>query len=268
TGQSMARSGREAFAQQPRRLDRHADAFGNDRMRLAGGVPDGKNSFGNSRADSGANRTRGQPPLDHARAAERVTDAATGLFDVCQHRFSRRRAWRPKPAALELVPPDATGEVHLLLIGVNHPAIATWKNKQRHEIGGQTGIVEARFKSEQVRAARRASGRLGRQLSRLRKSSSRPSRRNRGRFVAEMYSPHTLRRGNRDFSMTATRQPARASSSPAVAPPGPPPMTIASNVCAIFLRGSWLAAEVSRDKTVSEQASGFFLQLPASGRRP
>src|SRR5439155_4777071 len=101
-----------------------------------------------------------------------------------------------------------------------------------------------------------------------RKSSSRPSRRNRGRFVAEMYSPHTLRRGNRDFSMTATRQPARASSSPAVAPPGPPPMTIASNVCAIFLRGSWLAAEVSRDKTVSEQASGFFLQLPASGRRP
>ena len=41
---------------------------------------------------------------------------------------------------------------------------------------------------------------------------------------AAMNSPHTLRRGKRAFSSTTTEWPARARSSAAVAPAGPPPV--------------------------------------------
>ena len=41
---------------------------------------------------------------------------------------------------------------------------------------------------------------------------------------AAMNSPHTLRRGKRIFSCTTTEWPARARSSAAVAPAGPPPV--------------------------------------------
>ena len=59
-------------------------------------------------------------------------------------------------------------------------------------------------------------------------SLSTPSSFNNAMLAAEMNSPHTLRRGNRLFSTTATDQPARASNCAAVDPAGPAPTTSAS----------------------------------------
>ena len=64
----------------------------------------------------------------------------------------------------------------------------------------------------------------------------RPAPRSSGHVVAEMYSPHTLRRGNSAFSTIATRSPPRASESAAVAPAGPPPITSASKGFTRLLR--------------------------------
>src|SRR6188474_2055579 len=61
-------------------------------------------------------------------------------------------------------------------------------------------------------------------------SRERPSERRKDAAGAATYSPHTLRRGKALFSSTATERPARASSSAAVAPAGPPPMISASSI--------------------------------------
>ncbi len=45
-------------------------------------------------------------------------------------------------------------------------------------------------------------------------------------------SPHVFSRGNRFFSTTSTRWPARASQYPVAAPDGPPPTTSASHTSA------------------------------------
>src|SRR5439155_13553978 len=98
--------------------------------------------------------------------------------------------------------------------------------------------------------------------ARFRKSSARPRRRNSGRLVTDRYSPQTLRLGKRALSTTATLQPAWASSSAAVAPPGPPPRIIASKSPAIACIGA--LREALRDKTVAEQADCLLLQPPVS----
>src|SRR5688572_10557239 len=75
-----------------------------------------------------------------------------------------------------------------------------------------------------------------------------------------MNSPHTLRRGKRAFSTTATDQPARASRRAAVEPAGPAPMTIASNN-----RGQ---TTFFGDEKMAEQAGPALLQLPVRVRGP
>ena len=68
--------------------------------------------------------------------------------------------------------------------------------------------------------------------ARCARSPAMPSSSRIGHVVAEMYSPHTLRRGNTAFSTTITRRPWRASRAAAVAPDGPPPITSASQLMA------------------------------------
>ena len=64
--------------------------------------------------------------------------------------------------------------------------------------------------------------------ARASKASPTPSACNSGRLLAARHSPHTLRRGKRFFSVSATRQPARASRMAAVEPARPAPTITAS----------------------------------------
>ena len=85
------------------------------------------------------------------------------------------------------------------------------------------GIFASILVSPEKRPTRRISGPASaRQASPMSNLSRSP------RLLAEMYSPHTLRRGNELFSTIATAHPRRASDSAADVPAGPPPMTIAS----------------------------------------
>src|SRR6185295_7261003 len=63
--------------------------------------------------------------------------------------------------------------------------------------------------------------------------------------------PHTLRRGKRIFSCTTTEWPARASSSAAVAPAGPPPAMNTSTF--------------TRREEMRERPGHPFLELPVPG---
>src|SRR5205809_2769365 len=74
--------------------------------------------------------------------------------------------------------------------------------------------------------------------------------------AAAMNSPQTLRRGNALFSATTTSRPARASSRPAVAPAGPPPM----------MRTSGRIAPC--DEEMAERRRGALGELPAGSARP
>src|SRR4051812_31439387 len=94
-------------------------------------------------------------------------------------------------------------------------------------------------------------------MRRISPSSSMPSVRKSRAPGAAMYSPHTLRRGKGVFSTTATERPARASSSAASAPAGPPPMTRTSN-----------AGMAPGDEEVAEGRRQLFRQRPALARRP
>ena len=64
------------------------------------------------------------------------------------------------------------------------------------------------------------------------KSAPMPKASSRGRLLAAMHSPHTLRRGNACFSIRQTDQPALASRMAALAPAGPAPtMRVSKAVC-------------------------------------
>src|SRR4051812_13278213 len=83
-----------------------------------------------------------------------------------------------------------------------------------------------------------------------------------GRLVAEMNSPHTLRRGKGVFSTNATDQPRCASNLAAVDPAGPAPITIASCVMARF------CVLAPRKEAMREGKSRAFLQTPTGRVRP
>src|SRR3954470_11371690 len=94
-------------------------------------------------------------------------------------------------------------------------------------------------------------------MRRISPSSSMPRPRSRRAPGAAMYSPQTLRRGKGAFSTTATERPARASSSAASAPAGPPPMTRTSN-----------AGMAPCDEEVAEGWGELLGECPALRRRP
>ena len=64
-----------------------------------------------------------------------------------------------------------------------------------------------------------------------------PNVRSSGQFVAERYSPQTLRRGNDFCSTMATDSPLSASKIAAADPAGPPPIITASNLSTTSIQG-------------------------------
>src|SRR6266851_3470325 len=80
-----------------------------------------------------------------------------------------------------------------------------------------------------------------------RNDSATPKWRSKGKLVAERYSPQTFPRGKVAFSTNATDQPAFASSSADVAPPGPPPMINASKVDEVTRPAHRFAAPQNND---------------------
>src|SRR3954468_11493828 len=70
--------------EQRRRLHRHADAFGDDRMRLAGAIADAEYAVGIAVANAGPDRTGGQPRLGERSRLQRVADARATRLNVVQ----------------------------------------------------------------------------------------------------------------------------------------------------------------------------------------
>src|SRR5262245_37100601 len=84
--------------QQPRRLHSHADALGDDRMRLAGGVADVEYSVRVTRPDAGADRTCGKPSTVKLRVRQRMMHAIAMAKDVPQHCFASGKPGVRTPA--------------------------------------------------------------------------------------------------------------------------------------------------------------------------
>lgn len=97
--------------------------------------------------------------------------------------------------------------------------------KRPSPAGGRSAVTA---RSARISVTRRNSG----PASAITESAT-PSSCNKGRLLAAIHSPHTVRLGNACCSTSATDQPARASNSAAVAPAGPAPMTTASNDVAV-----------------------------------
>src|SRR5882724_1739847 len=129
--QAADRSRGETLAQQPRRLHRHADAFGNDGMGLAGRVAYKKNAIESTPPDAWPNRPGRLPVALQPGARERLARRATRLIDVREHGLAG--LYRPcrAPRALELVPADATGEADTPMVAVDHPAVSARKSQER-----------------------------------------------------------------------------------------------------------------------------------------
>ena len=149
-----------ALAQQPARLDRHADALGHERMGLARGVARGERAPARERADAGTDRARGEP-RGRRGAHPRAPRARRGTIPS-------RAAATASPAASpgcaraacpQRVAADATGEARAPAVAVHQAAIAAGKQHQRHPPRGQARIAEMRLESEQVARAMRSGAR-------------------------------------------------------------------------------------------------------------
>jgi len=152
--ESFPTSREEPLAQQPGRLDRHADALGNDGMRFTRGITDAKYPAGESRTDPGPNRACGNPRAFQACLRERLANAATRIADVNQDRVAGGNARGSPAAALELVSPDAARHTRATFVGVHHAAVTARKSQQRHQPIRKSGVVEAGLEPQQVRPAR------------------------------------------------------------------------------------------------------------------
>ena len=161
-GSSRCLSRNQEPAEQRRRLHRHADALGDDRMRLAGAIADAEYAVGIAVANSGPDRAGGEPCLVERGPLQRVAHARARRLNVVQRGLRRPPVARRAPALLERVAPDATRQADAPAIGVNHAAIAAGKRQQRHQIGRQIAIRKVRLEAQQIGGPVR-SGRLRRQ---------------------------------------------------------------------------------------------------------
>ena len=157
----------EPPAEQVGGLNRHADAFGNNRMRFGSGIADRENPVTSERAYSRAQGARGQPPALRRRRAQSRRDTLAGGLDVRKDRRTCACAGQPLPRECQLIAPDAAREADPAAIGMNHAAITTRKRDQRHQVRGQRAVYEMRFETKQIIAARRAAQWLARHRTRL-----------------------------------------------------------------------------------------------------
>src|SRR6476620_3257886 len=61
--------------------------------------------------------------------------------DVIGYRLGRAAAGL-RPAGIQSIAADATGEAYAPRIGVNHAPVAARENKKRHQITGEVGLLE------------------------------------------------------------------------------------------------------------------------------
>ena len=154
----LARS--KQLAQQPRRLNGHADAFGDDRVRFARRVAD-RRRFRRART-AGFPAGSARPTATRLRASRRSSASRTpahDVLDVREHGLGRTRrlaGHSPRaPASLERVAANAAGEADAAIVGLHHASIAVRKDEQRHQSRRQSGVAKMRLEREQVRRARR-----------------------------------------------------------------------------------------------------------------
>ena len=115
---------RHQLGQQPCRLQRHADPFADDRVRLAGGVADAKDRVVAAHANAGAKRPAGEPGALAGRAVERNCHASAF---APQHRFEHVAGARAGQRLAQGVQPifaNAAGQGRNAVVGHHHAPVA------------------------------------------------------------------------------------------------------------------------------------------------
>src|SRR6185436_3447250 len=144
----------QLFAEQHGRLDCHADAFSDDRMRLGGCVADVENSVIPKISQARPDWSGCEPCTFGYRIGEYRVHAFACGADVRENCRTRYRVTGARAACSEIIAPDTTGQTDGALSGVHHAAVTTRKSDQWHEILRQSGTHETRLESEQIRCMR------------------------------------------------------------------------------------------------------------------
>src|SRR3954468_20501922 len=141
----------ELFTEQHGRLNGHADAFSDDRMRLGGCVADVENSLVPKIAQASTNRSGSEPCTFWYGIGEDRIHPLARRPDVREHRRTRYRVTKPHAACSEMIAPNTAGQADGPISSVHHAAVTTRKSDQWHEIFRQARTHETRFEREQIR---------------------------------------------------------------------------------------------------------------------
>src|SRR4051812_30256778 len=97
-------------------------------MRLTGDVAGEEHAMRVAVADARPDRPCGEPRAGEMRPPQRLARARAGGEDMIGHRLGRATAGA-RPAGVEPIAADATGEAYASRIGVNHAPVAAREDK-------------------------------------------------------------------------------------------------------------------------------------------
>src|SRR6187455_332950 len=133
-----------------RRLDRHADALADDRMRLARGIADAKDAVALPQPHARTDRSGREPRAGALGPLQGFGDAgALAPQDGLEHVAGPLARARFAIAA-EPVLADATGERGDAVVGDDHAAVAAGERQHRQQVGCDRRLPEVGLESEQV----------------------------------------------------------------------------------------------------------------------
>ena len=169
--------------QQPCRLQRHAHAFADDRMRLAGGVADAERAAVRIDVNARVERPGGEPGTVRVAGRSAMRTPRHWRLQIRLDHVARAHSRRGEPTGFQAIATDTACDGGQAVVGNHHAAIAAVEREYRQQAVGQVGLAEVRLERQQVGRAAASAARPGAPTAVPPTSRARRSRRARAGFA-------------------------------------------------------------------------------------